>query len=250
MVETIHSQMNQEDHFEERATSYEAKVVPGFRPLRAGTFSIPAHEKPRPFRANVDEKLLIRGMLFTGFKKCLYQAQRFDSDTERRFAILLEDDPAVLKWIKPSKKELEIYYQNDKVYEPDFIVETTTGKWLCEPKRASEMIDPTVLAKARAAATWCRQATTATKDPWVLPPHPPRPNHRRHDPPWPRRRPHILKLEIRTHQVRFAKGRFLPAFILFIYGHFRGPWKTTADKSRMLNALALREPLVAWWLGS
>jgi hypothetical protein len=29
-----------------------------------------------------------------------------------------------------------------------------------------------------------------------------------------------------------------------------GPWKTTADKSRMLNALALREPLVAWWLGS
>jgi type III restriction enzyme len=58
-------------------------------------------------------------MIFTGFKRCLYQAQRFDSDTERRFAILLEDDSDVLKWIKPAKKELEIYYENDKVYEPD-----------------------------------------------------------------------------------------------------------------------------------
>jgi len=103
----------------------------------------------------------------------LYQAQRFDSDPERRFAILLEDDSDVLKWIKPSKKELELYYENDKVYEPDFIVETKTGKYLCEPKRASEMTDRTVLAKAHAAATWCRQATDATKDPWsyLLIPH-------------------------------------------------------------------------------
>jgi type III restriction enzyme len=95
------------------------------------------------------------------------------SDPERRFAILLEDDPDVLKWIKPSKKELELYYENDKVYEPDFIVETKTGKYLCGPKRASEMIDRTVLAKAHAAATWCRQATDATKDPWsyLLIPH-------------------------------------------------------------------------------
>jgi type III restriction enzyme len=165
--------MNEPEHFEEKATSYHVKIAPGLRPLRPGTFSIPAHEQPRHFRANVDEKLLIRGMIFTGFKKCLYQAQRFDSDPERRFAILLEDDPDVLKWIKPSKKELELYYENDKVYEPDFIVETKTGKYLCEPKRASEMTDRTVLAKAHAAATWCRQATDATKDPWsyLLIPH-------------------------------------------------------------------------------
>ena len=110
-------------------------------------------------------------MIFTGLKRCLYQ--RFDSGTERRFSILLEDDSDVLKWIKPAKKELEIYYENDKAYEPDFIVETKTGKFLCEPKRASEMTDSTVLAKARAAATWCQHATMATKDPWtyLLIPH-------------------------------------------------------------------------------
>jgi type III restriction enzyme len=173
LVESIHSQMNEEEHFEEKAATYYAKALPGFRPLRPGAFSIPAYEQPRNFRANVDEKLLIRGMLFTGFKKCLYQAQRFDSDSERRFAILLEDDNDVLKWIKPAKKELEIYDKSDKAYEPDFIVETKTGKWLFEPKRASEMTDQTVLAKARAAVTWCQQATTATNDPWgyLLIPH-------------------------------------------------------------------------------
>jgi type III restriction enzyme len=121
----------------------------------------------------VDEKLLIRGMLFAGFKKCLYPAQRFDSDSERRFSMILEDDGEVLKWIKPAKKELEICYQYEKVYEPDFIVETKTGKWLCEPKRESDMRDEDVVAKARAAATWCQQATEVTESAWgyLLIPH-------------------------------------------------------------------------------
>jgi hypothetical protein len=33
-------------------------------------------------------------MLFSGFKRCLYPAQRFQSDPERRFAVLLENDVA------------------------------------------------------------------------------------------------------------------------------------------------------------
>ena len=32
-----------------------------------------------------------------GFKRCLYPTQRFQSDPERRFAILCENDPDVLK---------------------------------------------------------------------------------------------------------------------------------------------------------
>ncbi len=173
LAEAIHSQMNEDGHFEEKATSYRVDARPGFRTLRASTFSIPAHENERPYRDNVDEKLLIRGMLFTGFRKCLYRAQRFDSDSERRFAMILEDDGEVVKWIKPAKKELEIYYQYEKVYEPDFIVETKTGKWLCEPKRESDMRDEDVVAKARAAATWCQQATDATGSEWayMLIPH-------------------------------------------------------------------------------
>ena len=101
-------------------------------------------------------------MIFGGFGRCLYPKQKFDSDSERRFAVVLEDDPDVLKWFKPGKGQFYIYYRHyhrDELYEPDFVVETATAKYLCEPKRASEMNDPEVLAKAKAAVTWCNHAT-------------------------------------------------------------------------------------------
>ena len=126
-----------------------------------------------PFRAPVEERLLIKGMLFGGFLKCLYPAQKFDSDTERRFAIILEDEISVLKWLKPPKDVLRIYYYQEEVYQPDFVVETATARYLCEPKRASEMSDEVVLLKARAAVLWCKQASTVSEKPWeylLIPP--------------------------------------------------------------------------------
>ena len=116
-------------------------------------------------------------MLFGDFKKCLYPTQKFDSDPERRFAAVLEKDTAVIKWFKPGKKVFQIRYTADNDYEPDFVVETETEKLLCEPKRADQMQDPVVLAKARAAATWCKHAaayeTTNEGKPWryLLIPH-------------------------------------------------------------------------------
>jgi type III restriction enzyme len=172
LVELIHAQMVQ--HFEEKATAYEAHVSKGFTTLKPGTFSVPAGESTRSFRTTVDDKLLIKGMLFGGFKKCLYPAQKFDSDSERRFAVILEDDTDVVKWFKPAKGDFQIYYRQEEAYEPDFVVETKTRKWICEPKRASEMDDEIVLAKARAAALWCNHASSANGDkPWsyMLVPH-------------------------------------------------------------------------------
>jgi type III restriction enzyme len=40
----------------------------------------------------VTETSRIKQMLFGGFTRCLYPLQKFDSDTERRFAIILERD--------------------------------------------------------------------------------------------------------------------------------------------------------------
>jgi type III restriction enzyme len=172
LVELIHAQMVQ--HFEEKATAYEAHVSKGFTTLKPGTFSVPAGESTRSFRTTVDDKLLIKGMLFGGFKKCLYPAQKFDSDSERRFAVILEDDTDVVKWFKPAKGDFQIYYRQEEAYEPDFVVETKTRKWICEPKRASEMDDEVVLAKARAAALWCNHASSVSGGkPWsyMLVPH-------------------------------------------------------------------------------
>jgi type III restriction enzyme len=98
-------------------------------------------------------------MAFTGFEKGLYPVQKFDSDPERRFAVILENESDVLKWVKTGKGHLQIHYSHEQTYEPDFIVETRSEKLLCEPKRASEMNDPIVQAKAQAAVTWCEHAT-------------------------------------------------------------------------------------------
>jgi type III restriction enzyme len=159
LVQLIHAQM--QDHFVEPTGDYVATVTRGFQALRSNTFTTAADEELRDFRAPIPEGLRSRigSMAFGGFSKSLYPAVKFDSDPERRFAVLLENDSQVLKWVRPGKGSLSIFYHKDSTYEPDFIVETATEKFLCEPKRATELDDPVVQAKAKAAVTWCQHAT-------------------------------------------------------------------------------------------
>ncbi|MGH9834439.1 MAG: hypothetical protein ACREBD_03095 [Blastocatellia bacterium] len=153
----IHAQMQR--HRWEKAAGYEVRVSKGFMTLEDSGCAIAAAGGIRDFRQTLEDKQEIRNLLFAGFRRCLYSAQKFDSDTERRFAILLEDDPDVVKWLKPPRGNFHIFYRNDQRYEPDFIVETKQAKYLCEPKRASEMESQEVQEKARAALVWCGQAT-------------------------------------------------------------------------------------------
>jgi type III restriction enzyme len=171
LVTLIHAQMNQ--HYVEKATEYEVTVSKGFQTLTSSMAAMQTDQTILSFRAPVEERLLIRGMLFGGFSKCLYPAQKFDSDTERRFAIILEDETSVLKWLKPPKDVLKIYYHQEEVYQPDFVVETATTRYLCEPKRANEMTDEVVLLKAKAATLWCQHASSVSEKPWcyLLIPH-------------------------------------------------------------------------------
>lgn len=157
LVNLIHAQM--QDHYEEKATAYEAHVSKGFTTLRPNTYSAPAGEAERDFRVPVTEKQDIRKMLFSGSRRCLYPVQKFDSDSERRFAIVLENDPEVLKWLKPAKGTFQIHHSTDASYEPDFVVESEVANYLCEPKSAAEMEDRDLVAKANAAKEWCRHAT-------------------------------------------------------------------------------------------
>ncbi len=174
LVKSIYSQL-QENYFE-TATSYEVKAVKGFHTLHSQYFLSPADEKVRPFREFVEEKRYIRSMLFGGFEKCLYPQQKFDSDTERRFSIILENDKEALKWFKPSRNVFQIHYRSgieEGDYEPDFVVETKGIKYLCEPKMKDSMDDSIVIAKAEAAVTWCQHASETGDKPWkyLLIPH-------------------------------------------------------------------------------
>lgn len=170
-VRLIHAQM--QEHFVEEATDYEVHVSAGFNVLRMSAFNAPEDETPRPFRQPIDEKKNIRSMLFGDFDKCLFPVQKFDSDTERRFAVVLENDTTVNKWVKPNKGTFQIHYSGDANYEPDFVAETDDGYYLCEPKDEREVNDEVVQTKARAAAEWCKHASTVAAKPWyyLLIPH-------------------------------------------------------------------------------
>jgi type III restriction enzyme len=85
-------------------------VRSGFTPLKTCAYTIAAGQSVQPYRDTVSDKGKIKQMLFGSFSKCLYPVQKFDSDTERRFSVILERDAQ--KWFKPAKGQFKIYYKD------------------------------------------------------------------------------------------------------------------------------------------
>ncbi len=106
----------------------------------------------------------IKKYLFTGYKKSYYPANAFDSDTERIFSVILEEDPDVIRWIKPPLNQLGLFWKAGQQYNPDFLVETSSGKFMVEVKAANEVTKEEVVSKAREGIKWCEFASTADPD--------------------------------------------------------------------------------------
>jgi type III restriction enzyme len=85
-------------------------VRSGFTPLKTCAYTIAAGQPVQSYRDTVSDKGKIKQMLFGSFSKCLYPVQKFDSDTERRFSVILERDAQ--KWFKPAKGQFKIYYKD------------------------------------------------------------------------------------------------------------------------------------------
>lgn len=120
----------------------------------------------------------IPSKVFTGFMKSCHSEYKFDSGTEKDFAIVLENDADVVKWLRPSKEQFRIYWdRNSKRYEPDFVVETKDAIYMVETKKKSEIDSEDVQAKAKAALLYCKNASEFTTanggKPWkyLLIPH-------------------------------------------------------------------------------
>ena len=116
------------------------------------------YDKPFTDRSN------IKKYLFTGYKKSYYPANAFDSDTERQFSVILEEDPDVIRWIKPPLNQLGLFWKAGQLYNPDFLVETATGKYMVEVKALNEVNNEEVVSKAREGIRWCTFASTADPD--------------------------------------------------------------------------------------
>ncbi|MCX8521303.1 MAG: type III restriction endonuclease subunit R, partial [Rhodoferax sp.] len=154
----IHAQMEQ--HFWQQTGGYEAQVKCGFTELKPCNYTVSAGQLPQHLRTTVAQPGRIRQLLFGGFARCLYPLQKFDSDTERRFAVVLERD--ALKWFKPAKGQFPIYYllgHEQPEYIPDFVAETAEAIWMVETKARDDLQDAEVQAKATAAAQWCSHAS-------------------------------------------------------------------------------------------
>lgn len=157
IAKDIHAQMMA--HFFAKAAGFEVRVSRGFTALKPCSFTAEAG-KTHHFRETVADVSRIKSMLFGGFQKCLYPLQKFHSDTERRFAVILERDAQ--KWFRPVKGQFQIYYQFGAVqaeYIPDFVAETDDVILMVETKKRDELKSDEVQAKATAAARWCQQAS-------------------------------------------------------------------------------------------
>ena len=176
IAKNIHAQMM--SHFYESATEYVVEVRRGFTALKESTYTVGAGQPVRDYRHTVDEPSRIKQMVFGHFSRCLYPLQKFDSDTERRFAVILERDAN--KWFKPAKGQFQIFYKlgvEQPEYVPDFVVETAHFLLICETKARNELGADDVKAKAEAGAVWCQHASDHARaigtKPWkyLLVPH-------------------------------------------------------------------------------
>ncbi len=161
LAEFIHAQM--QEHQWESAVDYEVKVSKGFSTLKQSAFTA-ATDGVKHFRETVTDKSKIGQMVFGGFQRCLYPVQKFDSDTERRFSVILEktSDTSIQKWFKPAKGQFQIFYKSGRdhlEYQPDFVVEAEYRIYMVETKASKDMEAADVLAKKEAAVKWCGLAS-------------------------------------------------------------------------------------------
>jgi type III restriction enzyme len=166
----VHAQMQR--HYWEEVVEYEVRISKGFTELRQSAYTAAAGERPLDFRLSPADKSNMAKYLFGGFSRCLYSVQKFQSDAERKLAVILERD--TLKWFKPAKGQFQIYYKwgaDHPEYQPDFVGEAIDRIFMLEPKASNQMTDAEVLAKRDVAVRWCGQASDHAKGyggkPWV-----------------------------------------------------------------------------------
>lgn len=116
------------------------------------------------YKKEVTDKKNIKQYLFEGYKKSYYAENAFDSDDERRLAVILEEDSEVIRYIKPPINQLGLFYRAAKQYNPDFLVETNDKKYMIEVKAANQTDNEDVQEKAKAAIKWCECASKVDAD--------------------------------------------------------------------------------------
>lgn len=165
-------------HFYTEAPTFERTIVKPFTRIEEHNYSKYTRDAVFNYKETITPTSAIPTKVFTGFSKACHTLYKFDSKTEKDFAIILESDKDVIKWMRPVHNQFHIYWQqNSRRYHPDFIVETAGGIYMIETKKEGDIESTEVQDKKRAAIEFCSNATTYTTSnngkPWtyVLIPH-------------------------------------------------------------------------------
>lgn len=157
----IHSQLMEHFYFE--APEFEKPIVKPFTKIEEHNFSKYTKDKIHHYTETIIPTNLIPTKVFSGFQKACHTFYKFDSKTEKDFAIILESDKDVLKWLRPAQSQFNIYWKhNSKQYTPDFVVETEDTIYMVETKKEGDIETADVQAKSQAALEYCRHATNFT----------------------------------------------------------------------------------------
>ncbi|TDH23966.1 restriction endonuclease subunit R [Segetibacter sp. 3557_3] len=172
----IYDQMMQ--HFQLNEPEYIKPNVRPFTRIEDWNFTALRNAGYKDYRDETFPAVDVPKYVFRGFEKACHFEYKFDSRTEQTISYILENDKAVLKWLRPAPNQFRIYWShNSKLYEPDFIVETEDTIYMLEAKALKDLNAAEVIEKANAACKYCAYATEFTQvnkgKPWkyALIPH-------------------------------------------------------------------------------
>lgn len=155
LANMIHSQMN--EHFYKEKVDFQAESIRPFTKIETcygGKFKA---DEILDLIKSSDHA--VKTKVYSGFKKACHTLYKFDSSPEKVFAVVLETDPKVEKWLRPAPKQFNIYWGpgEEHRYEPDFVVETSEKIYMVEVKRHDqiEKHDEEVFKKAEAGIEYC-----------------------------------------------------------------------------------------------
>lgn len=101
--------------------------------------------------------------VYGGYQKAGHMSYKFDSKTEIDMTCILENDPVVLKWLRPAEKQFDILWGiSNQHYYPDFIVETASKIFMIETKNHKLIETEEVQLKKAVAIEYCQRATEYT----------------------------------------------------------------------------------------
>lgn len=155
----IYAQLQQ--HFYLESSGFEEPIVYPFDRIKPHNFSKYTADSVHHYTETINPTHAIPSKVFGGFKKACHNLYKFDSKAEKDFAAILEKDADVLKWLRPSESQFEIYWKhNSKRYHPDFVVETVDTIFMVEIKAEKDIDDTEVQEKAEAGKKYCEAVST------------------------------------------------------------------------------------------